>query len=631
MPFIEAPGNFYLGRQYDLSTNKILDDIVYYDSRDLTSHAVVLGSAGSGKSGLCIGILEEAILDNIPIIVIDTLGKASNLLLTMPNLTPEEFRPWISSYDAYQAGLSEDEFAEDVSQRWHDGLASWGISAKRLQYFGSNARFKIFTPGSDIGLPISIQSILHSPTQAWTENTEIYREQIRSIVIALLTLVDINTDPITSREHVLITKIFEFSWQQGVNLTIEDIIIQIQQPPFDKLGVFDVETFFPKRNRLKLAKKLNYLVEQPGFQQLFNNMGGQPLDIERLLDKPNEIASVNIFSLSHLDQNQRMFFIVLLLEGILGYMRTLSGTTRLRTIIYFDEIAEYFPAYPQTTPSQSALRRLLKQGRAFGIGLLLASQVASNLDYKSLSYAGTWFIGHFQAKSEQNAILTSMTNTALFKECIDMDTVSELISKLESRIFLTHNVHMKSGPIILYTRWTMSYLRGSLSRDEITRLMHHQKEIPDSLVSTDIENQVTPENNEPNADKIRAFLSYSRIDATFMSKIRDDLVLNKMTVWTNDNLQVGTPAWTSEIAQAIENSDVMIVLLSPNAKESPWVERELIYAEDQDVRIFPVLIRGNKRTAIPFALSAHQRIDARDDYDNALQKLINAIHSFVHN
>ncbi|MCI0711934.1 MAG: DUF87 domain-containing protein [Chloroflexi bacterium] len=473
MPFIEAPTTFYLGRQYDPNTRRLIDDVVYYDSRDLTTHAVVVGMTGSGKTGLCITLLEEAALDSIPSIIIDPKGDITNLLLMFENLSPEEFRPWINVDDARRAGMSVDEYAQDVAQRWKDGLASWGIGEQRIRALKSQAEFNIFTPGSDAGLPVSIIEAMQAPRTGWQGQEEYHREQIRAITSALLALIGMSANPVKDREHVLIANIFEYAWRNGIDLTLEDIIVQVQEPPFQKLGVLDIDTFFPEKQRFKLAMELNNIIAAPSFQSWLR---GEPLDMRNLMYNPQGKPRHNIFYIAHLDEAQRSFFITLLLETILASMRTMSGTTSLRSILYFDEVFGHFPPYPKNPPTKQPLLRLLKQARAFGIGLVLATQNPGDLDYKGLSNAGTWFIGRLQTENDKKKVLDGLATASTAENQLDLATLDALISSVDPRVFVMNNVHNNTGPILIHTRWAMSYLRGPLTRDQIFNLMQSRRQ-----------------------------------------------------------------------------------------------------------------------------------------------------------
>ncbi|MDL5055641.1 DUF87 domain-containing protein [Oscillatoria laete-virens NRMC-F 0139] len=472
MPFIEAPTSFYLGRAYDPQAGRITDDVVYYDSRDLTTHAVVVGMTGSGKTGLCISLLEEAILDNIPAIIIDPKGDITNLLLHFPDLTPEQFRPWINIDDARKAGLSEDQFAADQAHTWREGLASWGIVPDRLRWLQVATQYSIYTPGSDAGLPISILASLRAPREGWVGNEEAMRERISGLTTALLALTGRNAQPVQDKEHVLIANIFEHAWQRGIDLTLEDIIIQVQRPPFSKLGVFPLDDYISERVRMKLAMDLNSIVAAPSFQSWIN---GDPMDIHNLLYRPDGRPRVSIFYINHLSEPERQFIITLLMENVNAWMRTLSGTTSLRALIYIDEMYGYFPPHPRNPPTKEPILRLLKQARAFGVGLILATQNPGDLDYKGLNNAGTWFIGRLQTDNDKKRVMAGLEALASVDNELNTRAAERMIADIAPRVFLMHNVHDPGGPVLLHTRWAMNYLRGPLTRQQVGVLMQNQR------------------------------------------------------------------------------------------------------------------------------------------------------------
>ncbi|HLU11185.1 MAG TPA: DUF87 domain-containing protein [Oceanobacillus sp.] len=472
MPFIEAPTTFYLGRRYDPGTHKLTDDVVYYDSRDLTTHAVVVGMTGSGKTGLCINLLEEAVLDNIPAIVVDPKGDITNLLLTFPDLRPEDFHPWVNIDDARRAGMDVGQYAADVAYRWREGLASWSIDPIRMRWLKQATQYSIYTPGSDTGLPVNILASLRAPRNGWAGNEEENRERINGIVTALLALAGRDAQPVQDKEHVLVANIFEYAWTRGIDLTLEDIIRQVQNPPFNRLGVFPVDEYISEKNRQKLALELNSIVAAPSFQSW---LSGDPMDIQNLLYQPDGRPRVSIFYIAHLSDAERLFIITLLLENMLGWMRTLSGTTSLRALLYIDEMFGYFPPYPRNPPTKEPILRLLKQARAFGIGLILATQNPGDLDYKGLSNAGTWFIGRLQSENDKQKVMTGLESMVSVNSQMDLRQIGRLISELEPRVFLMHNVHDQGGPVMLHTRWAMSYLRGPLTRQQVQVLMQDQR------------------------------------------------------------------------------------------------------------------------------------------------------------
>ncbi|MBC8099574.1 MAG: ATP-binding protein, partial [Armatimonadetes bacterium] len=473
MPFIEAPTNFYVGRRYDPQTQQLADDVVYYDSRDLTTHAVVVGMTGSGKTGLCITLLEEAVLDNIPAIIIDPKGDITNLLLTFPDLRPEDFEPWINVDDARRAGLDVPNFAVDVAQRWRDGLQSWGIVPDRVRWLQRAAQYSIYTPGSDAGLPISILASLAAPVEGWAGNEEGLREKINGITTALLALIGLSVEPVKDKEHVLIANIFEHAWKQGINLTLEDIILQVQTPPFNTLGVLPIDKYISQKVRYKLAMDLNSIIAAPSFQSW---LSGQALDIQKLLYQPNGRPRVSIFYIAHLSEAERMFIITLILENMLGWMRTLSGTTSLRALLYIDEMFGYFPSYPKNPPTKDPLLRLLKQARAFGLGLILATQNPGDLDYKGLSNAGTWFIGRLQSDNDKKRVMDGLQSLSSADDNMSLQQVEQMIADIAPRVFLMRNVHDTQGPLLVHSRWAMNYLRGPLTRPQVQVLMASQRQ-----------------------------------------------------------------------------------------------------------------------------------------------------------
>ena len=463
----EKLGAFYLGRPYDLATRAPKSGLVLYDSKDLVTHAVCVGMTGSGKTGLCIALIEEAALDGVPTIAIDPKGDLTNLMLTFPDLRPEDFRPWVNEEDAAKKGLTPDAYAAQQAQVWKDGLASWGEDGERIRRLRDAAEFAIYTPGSNAGIPLSILSSFAAPPAALRDDVEILRERVVTTVTSILGLVGIEADPIQSREHILLSTIFTNAWTQGKDLDVATLVAQIQKPPVGRIGVMDVETFYPEKDRQKLALAMNNLVASPGFSAWLE---GAPLDVATLLRTAEGKPRVAIVSIAHLSDAERMFFVSLLLNQVLGWMRTQSGTTSLRAILYMDEIFGYFPPVA-TPPSKQPLLTLVKQARAFGLGVVLATQNPVDLDYKGLSNAGTWFLGRLQTERDKARVLEGLEGVAAAANSpFDRGQMDTLLAGLGSRIFLLNNVH-EDAPRVMESRWDMSYLRGPLTRDQIKKLM----------------------------------------------------------------------------------------------------------------------------------------------------------------
>ncbi len=470
MEDFEKLGMFYLGRLYDLVVGKPTDQLLLYDSRDLVTHAVCVGMTGSGKTGLCLSLIEEAAIDGVPSILIDPKGDLGNLLLTFPQLRGEDFLPWINEDDARRKGVSPQEYANQQAERWRSGLAEWGQSGERIQRLRDAVEFVIYTPGSNAGMPVSILKSFAVPEQAILSDDELLRERISTTVTSLLGLIGIRADPIQSREHILLSTIIDLAWRQGQNLDLPTLIQQVQYPPVSKIGMLDVESFYPSKERFGLVMALNNLLASPGFNVWLE---GQSLDIGQILYTPSGKPRVAIFSIAHLSDPERMFFVSLLLNHVLGWMRGQPGTTSLRAILYMDEIFGYLPPV-ENPPSKLPLLTLLKQARAFGLGIVLATQNPVDLDYKALSNAGTWWIGRLQTERDKERLLDGLQGAA-GGEKLDRAQIAQIIAGLGNRVFLMNNVH-EDQPVVFQTRWALSYLRGPLTRDQIKMLSASWKE-----------------------------------------------------------------------------------------------------------------------------------------------------------
>ena len=455
----EKLGWFYLGREYDLETQKTSGIPVLYDSRDLVTHGVCVGMTGSGKTGLCLGLIEEAAIDGVPVIAIDPKGDLSNLLLTFPGLTPSDFAPWIDEGEARRNGQTMEAFAENQARAWKEGLAEWGQDGARIERLRAAADFTVYTPGSGAGRGISVFSSFSAPAASARADRELLAERASSTATSVLTLADADGTP-RSREHTLLATLFTTAWAAGKDLDLHALIEQVQTPPFEKVGILDLEAFFPRKDRFALALQLNGILAAPGFDQWF---AGEPLEPAALLRTEQGKPRISIFSISHLGDAERMFFVSLLLNQVVGWMRAQTGTSSLRAIIFMDEIAGYFPPVANP-PSKGPLLTLLKQARAFGVGVVLATQNPMDLDYKGLSNIGTWFIGRLQTERDKARMLDGLEGAAA--GTLDRGEADAILSKLPKRVFLLHNVH-ESKPTVFQTRWTMSYLRGPMSRDQI--------------------------------------------------------------------------------------------------------------------------------------------------------------------
>ena len=454
---------FYIGKE------KIDGQItpLVYQNKDLLTHAAIIGMTGSGKTGLGVTLLEEAAIDAIPSIIIDPKGDMTNLLLNFPELNPSDFEPWLDDSEVSNSGGTKEELAIKVSNSYKEGIQRDFQDLSRVKKLKDSADFTIYTPGSSAGVQVSILSSFKAPTIEILEDMELFSNIINSTVHSILSLIDNKSDE-TSKESILLASIFTNYFKEQKDLTLEELITLIVTPPFSKIGVFDLETFFPQSDRLKFALKINTIIASPSFSTWLE---GESLDISKMLYSQSGKAKVNIFSIAHLNDSQRMFFVTILLNQILAWMRRQEGTTSLKALLYMDEIFGYFP--PQANPpSKQPMLTLLKQARSFGIGVILSTQNPVDIDYKGLSNIGTWFIGRLQTKQDIEKVIDGLSSAS--ENGLNKQELSLALGTLAKRNFIMKNIneeHIKT----FETRWALSYLKGPLSKDAIKKLMENKK------------------------------------------------------------------------------------------------------------------------------------------------------------
>jgi hypothetical protein len=482
MSDLEKLSSFYLGRVFDQAAGQTTATKVLYDANDLTTHAVCVGMTGSGKTGLCLSMIEEAALDGIPIIAIDPKGDLGNLLLAFPELRPADFEPWVDPDVARQKEISIGQLATETADTWKKGLAQWDQNGERIAKFNAAVEKTIYTPGSTAGIPLTVLKGFHAPPPAVIDDTDTYNDLVQSTTQGVLALVGIDADPVKSREAILIANILSHSWRAGKDLDLAQLIREIQRPPFDKVGIVDMDNFISAKDRLELGMKINNLLASPSFASWLE---GESLEVQKLLYTDEGKPRLSILSIAHLNDAERMFFVTILLNEVLSWMRSQPGTSSLRAILYMDEVFGYFPP-SANPPSKRPMLTLLKQARAYGLGVVLATQNPVDLDYKGLSNAGTWFLGRLQTERDKLRVLEGLEGvSAEGGTRFNRQEMDAILSDLKSRVFLVNNVH-SPGPIVMQTRWAMSYLRGPLTREQIRVLMKDRKEgvAPESLQKT---------------------------------------------------------------------------------------------------------------------------------------------------
>jgi hypothetical protein len=459
-----AEEKYYLGRVFDPQKDQLTDKPVLLEGRDLTTHGVIVGMTGSGKTGLAVDLLEEAVLAGVPCLVIDPKAEMGNLLLAFPGLTGADFEPWVDPAEAERKGKSVPDFAADSAATWKKGLGDWGIDAERIKRYREAADFVVYTPGSTASVPINVLNSFAVPRGEIRKDEEAVLDLITGSVSALLSLIGIEADPITSRDHILLSKIWEDSWNREQDLNLEKIITFIQDPPLKRVGVFELEGFYPRAERMKLAMALNNVAASPSFAGWRK---GVPLDIDFFLKPRGTKPGVSVFYISHLSDAEREFFVTLLLWRLITWMRAQQGTAGLRALVYIDEAVGLLPPYPKDPPTKKPIMTLFKQARAYGIGMVLATQNPVDIDYKALTNAGTWFIGRLQTKNDKDRVVEGMT--AASKGGVPAGKIDDMISALSPRVFLMHSVR-EDSVIHFRTRWAMCYLRGPIGKERLQDL-----------------------------------------------------------------------------------------------------------------------------------------------------------------
>ncbi len=475
----EQLGIFYLGKEVDPETQKLSEQAVLYKSKNLTTHAALIGMTGSGKTGLGIDLIEEAVLDNIPVIIIDPKGDMGNLLLTFPELKPEDFEKWVDPVTAETKGMTVKDFAQKTAALWEKGIGQWNQDKSRIKKLKESAEFVIYTPGSSAGVQLSVLSSFDAPAPDVVDDPDTFMSVINASVSSLLALIKLKGDILQSKEYLLLSNIFAHLWRKGVNVTLEQLIGYVTNPPFDKVGVLPLKSFYPQTKRLDLAMKLNTVLASPGFAAWTQ---GEALNINKLMYTDTGKAKVSILNIAHLNEGQRMFFVTLFLNRYISWMRMQKGTSALRNILYMDEIFGFFPAVGNP-PSKQPMLLLLKQARAFGTGIILATQNPIDLDYKGLSNIGTWFIGRLQTKQDKDRVMDGLIQSS--ENALNKKEIQELLSNIQSRVFLLKSAH-EDRLRLMQTRWVLSYLRGPLSKQEIRQLMKPYKDKQPKAKETEI-------------------------------------------------------------------------------------------------------------------------------------------------
>ena len=544
----EKLGLFYFGKEVDPTTLETTEELFLYKSKNFTTHAAIIGMTGSGKTGLGIGIIEEASIDKIPSIIIDPKGDMGNLLLSFPELKTEDFEEWIDADEARSKDMDLKSYAAKVAGNWKKGLESFHQDKNRIKLYKENADFTIYTPGSSAGIPLSVLSSFEVPSEDILDDPDTLSSMINSTVMGLLALINIKADPLTSKEYMLLATIFSYFWKKKKNLTLEELIGNIASPPFEKVGVLNLKLFYPQNERLKLAMLLNNVLASPGFSMWTE---GESLDIQKLLYTKEGNPRVSILSIAHLDTVQRMFFVTLFLNKYISWMRQQRGTPSLRTLLYMDEIFGFFPA-TSNPPSKKPMLILLKQARAYGVGVVLATQNPIDLDYKGLSNIGSWFLGRLQTKQDKDRVMDGLIKNST--DSLSRNEIGSLLSNMKKRTFLLKSAHLDRLSLF-QTRWVLSYLRGPLSKPEIKRLMEEKNKLRNKI-KAEVEEGTIKEDSQISKKTASLPLISDKIKQYFL----DNSPYNEKVIFEPKILLKGKIKFYSESKKIDEKEEVFLKL-----------------------------------------------------------------------
>jgi len=543
----EKLGLFYLGKDVDKETLQATEALTLLKNKNFTTHATIIGMTGSGKTGLGVGIIEEAAIDNIPSIIIDPKGDMGNLCLTDPEFSPSSFEPWVAD-EARAKDKDVSSYAEKIASMWKNGIESFNQDKERVAKF-NHVKKTIYTPGSRSGVSVNVLSSLEVPPPQIMEDSDSFSSYLNTTVSSLLSLIGLEADSVESKETILLSQLIATSWYDDDDLSLEDLIGRIISPPFKKIGVLPLETFYPQAERFKFATRFNAIIASPTFSAWLQ---GETLDIQKLLYDENGKAKVAIFSISHLNDEERMFFVTLLLNKFIAWMRRQSGTSALKALLYMDEIFGFFPPI-SNPPSKEPMLLLLKQARAYGVGIVLSTQNPVDLDYKGLSNMGTWFIGRLQTTQDIARVIDGLGGKV--DSSYNKDEIKNLLANLNKRTFFLKSAHLDD--IRLFgTRWVMSYLKGPLKTDEISALMEEQKALLAS--ETEVIDQDQKETNE-------GFEKYSTLDSSIPQYYMPDL--NQSGQFTA-NLMAETTLHFFNQSRGIDEEEKLCISLAIDPSEN---------------------------------------------------------------
>jgi DNA helicase HerA-like ATPase len=433
-------------------------DTLLLPTRHLVTHGVVVGMTGSGKTGLVTVLVEEALRSRVPVIVIDVKGDLPNLLLSFPTLDAETVGPWLDEADS----ASSPDAAAALASRKRESLSAWGIDDDALRRFHETTSVRVLTPGATSGEPLHLLSALERRSGRWDSDPESARDALSAAVSLVLRLVGRDPDPARSKEHVLLSVLAERRLLAGDDAELGALMHDLAHPPIDRVGALAVDAFLRKSERSKLAAALNALLASPTFACWRE---GASLDVAQWLEPREGRTPAVVVSVAHLDDEERALALGVVLEEILCWVRGLGGSRSLKALVVFDEVYGFLPPHPANPPTKRPLVSLMKQARAFGVGVIVATQNPMDLDYRALSNAGVWCLGRLQTDADRARVIDGLEGA----EPSSREQLDQTMKRLAPRWFVVRDAHASSPPVLLYPRETMTWMKGPMTRGEIRR------------------------------------------------------------------------------------------------------------------------------------------------------------------
>jgi hypothetical protein len=452
----------------------------------LVTHGVVLGMTGSGKTGLLMVLVEEALRSKVPTVLIDIKGDLPNLLFLFPELAASSYQPWVDEEAARRSGQTREAMAAQLATQWSAGLASAQLAADDVRALRESVHLRVVTPGASIAEPLNVLSSLSHRSALWGVDDEAAHDELAAGISLVLRLAGFDGEP-RGREHVVLSALAVRRIERGEPAPLAVLLSDLLNPPIAQIGAMAFDDFFPPKDRQALAQGLNTLLASP---RLASWQKGAPLDVASwLAPRADGKTPAVIVSVAHLEDEERLLVLGLLLDQMLSYVRGLSGSSSLRALLVFDEIFGFLPPHPHNPPTKRPLLALLKQARAFGVGTIVATQNPMDVDYKALSNAGAWIIGRLQTDADRERVVEGLRGADGGLSGLEPGEVENLLRNLPPRTFFVRDVHAKPACGLVRSRCAMSWLRGPVTRRELAAVW---KALADRPVEVEVAQAAAP-------------------------------------------------------------------------------------------------------------------------------------------